>query len=50
MPQVVKSNEKANPVAIGFLSTEAIALDPQGRLDAFHQLHKRYLRILFMST
>lgn len=33
----VETNEKANPVAIGFISTEAIALDSEG---SFHLLHQ----------
>jgi len=36
----VERNEKAHPLAIGFLSTEAIALNPQGSLDSFHQFHR----------
>lgn len=40
MPHSVETNEKANPVAIGFLSTEAIALGSKGSLQPVHQLHR----------
>lgn len=35
----VESNEKVNPVAIGFLSTEAIALDSEGGFNPLNQFH-----------
>lgn len=36
----VETNEKVNPVAIGFLSTEAIVLGSEGGFYPLHQFNR----------
>lgn len=53
VPHAMETNEKANPVAIGFLSTEAIAFDSEDSLHPLHQLHRlhhMWLSIVFIYT
>nr|WP_290667769.1 hypothetical protein [Halomonas sp. HL-48] len=39
----METNEKANPVAIGFLNAKAIALDSEGSFHPLHQFNRLYL-------